>query len=128
MDTQNHTYFTSQDNSSVPDTFAKSSRILGFLAVGTGIASALIPLFAPLPLMFGLLSVVFGIVSRKQTGRFHNYAVTGLVCSGVTLVFLLVVAIFLIAFFNSAGGQQIIAEYLEQYRQLLEAYSEFYGE
>lgn len=128
MDTQNHTYYTSQDRPSAPDSFAKSSRILGFLAVGTGIVSGMIPLFAPLPLMFGMLSIVFGIVSRKQMGCFHSYAIIGFVCSGVTLVFMLVVAIFLIAFFNSAGGQQIIAEYLEQYNQLLEAYSEFYGD
>lgn len=109
------------------NSFAKSSRILGFLSVGTGLASALLPFFVPLPIMFGMLSMVFAFVSRKQAGSFHNYAITGMVCSSVTLVFLFVIATFLILFLNTAGGQLIVAEYLEQYHKMLEAYTEFYG-
>ena len=109
------------------NSFAKSSRILGFVSVGTGLASALLPFLVPLPVMFGMLSIVFAFVSRTQAGRFHNYAITGMVCSGVTLVFLLIVATFLILFLNTAGGQLIVAEYLEQYHQMLDAYNEFYG-
>lgn len=116
-----------QNNTDIPNGFAKTSRILGFLAVGTGLASAILPFFAPLPLMFGMLSLVFGIVSKKQVGHFQNYAITGMVCSGVTLSFSFIVATFLILFFNTAGGQQIIAEYIEQYNKMLEAYNEFYG-
>ena len=44
-----------------------------------------------------------------------------------TLVFLFVIATFLILFLNTAGGQLIVAEYLEQYHKMLEAYTEFYG-
>lgn len=128
MDFQdNHTILRPADAPQAPNGYAKASRILGFLAVGSGLASALLPFFAPLPLMFGMLSIVFGFVSKNQTGKFQNHAITGIACSAVTLVFLLIVTIFLLLFFNSAGGQQIVAEYMEQYREMMDAYSEFYG-
>ncbi len=128
MDFQdNHTIFNSAEKPEVPNGYARTSRILGFIAVGSGLVSSILPFFAPLPLMFGMLSIVFGFVSKSQTGRFQNQAITGIVCSTVTLVFLLIAAIFLILFFNTAGGQQIVAEYLEQYNEMLDAYNEFYG-
>lgn len=110
-----------------PNGFARASRILGFVALGFGFCCIIMPLFAPISLMAGMLSIAFGIVSRSQTGKFQNHAITGIVCSSVTLVFMLIAAIFLLAFFNTAGGQQIIAESLKQYNELINAYNEFYG-
>lgn len=127
MDFDNNTIFQTPERAQAPNGFAKASRILGFLAVAFGLGSVMFPFFAVLPLMFGMLSIAFGFVSKSQTGKFENYAITGIVCSGVTLAFLVIVAVFLILFFNTAGGQQIVAETLEQYNEMLDAYNEFYG-
>ncbi|MBO5278123.1 MAG: hypothetical protein J6B06_01335 [Lachnospiraceae bacterium] len=114
-------------DNNTPNGFARTSRILGFVALAFGFGCIIMPLFAPVSLMAGMLSIAFGIVSRSQTGKFQNHAITGIVCSGVTLAFMLIVAIFLLAFFNTAGGQQIVAESLKQYNELMNAYNEFYG-
>lgn len=127
MDFNDNSIFRTQEQQETPNGFARASRILGFVTIAFGLGCTMMPLFAAIPLMTGMLGIVFGIVSKSQTGKFQNSAITGMVCSGVTLAFMLVVAIFLIAFFNTASGQQIVAESLQQYNEMMDAYNEFYG-
>lgn len=127
MDFNDNSIFQTQTQQDTPNGFARTSRILGFVTIAFGLGCTIIPFFAAIPLLTGMLGIVFGIVSRNQTGKFQNPAITGIVCSSVTLAFMLVVVIFLLAFFNTAGGQQLITESLQQYNEFMNAYSEFYG-
>lgn len=128
MDFQdNNTMFQSQNNTPATNSFAKASRILGFVAIAFGLGAVLMPYFALISIMSGMLSIAFGFVSKNQTGKMQNAAITGIVCSFVTLGFILVVAIFFIAFMNTAGGQELMKEAIKMYNDTMEAYNEFYG-
>lgn len=128
MDFQdNHTIFQSQDNKPAANSFAKASRILGFIAIAFGLGAVLMPYFALISIMSGMLSIAFGFVSKNQTGKMQNAAITGIVCSFVTLGFILIVAVFFIAFMNTAGGQELMKEAIKMYNDTMAAYNEFYG-
>lgn len=127
MDFDHNPIFQTEEQSQTPNGFAKASRILGFLTIAFGPGTVVMPLFAVLPLMFAMLSIAFGIVSKSQTGKFDNYAITGIVCSSVALAFMVIIAVFLLLFFSTAGGQQIVTEALTQYNDMIEAYQEFYN-
>ena len=128
MDFQdNNTIFQTQENKPTANSFAKASRILGFIAIAFGLGAVLMPYFALISIMAGMLSIAFGFVSKSQTGKMQNAAITGIVCSFVTLGFILVVAIFFIAFMNTAGGQELMKEAIKMYNDTMEAYNEFYG-
>lgn len=128
MDFQdNNTIFPAQNNRPAINSFAKASRILGFIALAFGLGSILMPLFALASIMSGMLSIAFGFVSKSQTGKMQNAAITGVVCSFVTLGFIIAIAVFFIAFMNTAGGQELMKEAIKMYNDTMEAYNEFYG-
>lgn len=109
------------------NSFAKASRILGFVAIAFTFGTVIMPYFALIALMTGMLGIVFGFVSRSQTGKMQNPAIVGVVCSIVALCFLLIVAIFFIVFMNTAGGQELMREVIQMYQDTMNAYNEFYG-
>lgn len=108
--------------------FAKASMILGYIAIGSTILTGIFPCCVPVPVFAALLGIIFSFVSRNQTGRFTNQAIIGLVCSAVTFVFLILAAVFLIMFFNTAAGKQLMDTYMSQYNEMLDAYNRFYNQ
>lgn len=107
--------------------FAKTSRILGFIAIAFLLGSIIMPFFVLISLLASMLGIAFGFVSRSQTGKLQNPAIVGIVCCCVSLCFLLIAAVFLIAFMNTAGGQELMREAIRMYQDTMDAYNEFYG-
>lgn len=125
MDYNNYNNYTSPEPPK--NSFAKTSMILGIIALVTGVISAVLPCCAPIPLISALLGIIFGFVSRKPGEAFAPQAIIGIICNAVAIVFIILAAIFLIAFMNSAAGQEMVAEYMKYYQEIMEGYDAFYN-
>lgn len=109
------------------DNFAKASRILGFIAVAFTLGAIVMPFFILISLMAGMLGIIFGFVSKARTGKMQSPAIVGIVCCCVSLVFILIIAIFFLTFMNTLGGQELMKEAIQMYNDTMSAYNEFYG-
>lgn len=69
--------------------FAMACVVLGSVSALT--FSAILP-----AIVAGSLAIVFGMLSRKGTGKLHPLAKSGIVCASISLILGLVLAVFYI--------------------------------
>lgn len=119
---------TNTQNSQKKNNYATTSLILGIVTLVVGLVSMCFLMCAPIPVITGILSIVFGFLSRQPGERISAKAVVGIVFSIVTLVLLILMVIFIITFLNSPEGQAFIQEFMLEYQDMYKTYSDFYLE
>ncbi len=117
-----------QVNPQKKNNYATASLILGIITLVTGLISLCFLMCAPVPVILGILSIVFGFLSRQPGERISAKAIVGIVFSIVTLVLLILMVIFVITFINSPEGQAFLKEFMVEYEDMYKTYSEFYLE
>ena len=108
--------------------YATTSLVLGIVTLISGLISLCFFMCAPIPIITGILSIVFGFLSRQPGERISSKAIVGIVFSIVTLVLLILMVIFILTFINSPEGKMFIEEFLMEYEDIYKTYSEFYLE
>lgn len=93
--------------------FATASLVLGIIALGSVFTMTVLP-----PVIFGSLSLIFGLLSRSGQMRFHSNALAGVVISASALIINLAICIF--SFYTVFSDPDATSEYWNMVNQTYE--------
>lgn len=108
-----------------PNSLSKASMYLGFVSIIFAVIGFSFTCCFPIILITSLLGILFGFFSRQRGNHFSTQAIVGLSCNTVALIFLIILSVYIQILMNSAAGQQLVTEFMIEFRKYMEAYEEF---
>ncbi|MBQ9766239.1 MAG: hypothetical protein IJW18_08585 [Lachnospiraceae bacterium] len=106
--------------------YDKAALILGIVSAVFALASSCIPCCCFIPLVTGILSIVFVFITHKHKYPWNASRAVALVLSLVSILALILWYVFIVLFMNSPAGEEYMSIFMEEYAKALESAGPYY--